>query len=79
MKKREKKLEHKEKAKKLHPEDQKIVNQQKNKKREDRKKRTHEEDEFDQLLDTYKAKVLKKMKLDTGESGTTFEEVDVSD
>jgi hypothetical protein len=42
-----------------------------------RKHEAKEEDQFDQLLDKYQKRVLKKMNLETGESGTTYEEVEV--
>ena len=73
MKKREKKLEHKEKAKQLHPEDKKIVQQLKNKKRKERKERTTEADDFDKILETYK----KKLKTVESTGGSEFEEVSV--
>ena len=79
LKRREHKMDRKEFQAKEHPEDTKIRNQLKNKKRTVRKHEAKEEDQFDQLLDKYQKRVLKKMKLETGESGTTHEEVEVSD
>ena len=71
MKKREKKMEIKEKQKQQNPEDKKIVSQVKNKKRKERKDRTTENDDFDKILDSYKKKL--KTSDPTGES--EFQEV----
>lgn len=63
----------------MRPEDKKIVNQLKNKRKNVKKAQNMEEDDFDKLLDTYKTKVLKKIKTDEGEKGVAFEEVQYSD
>ena len=79
----------------LTEEDKQIVKQVKNKKREERRQRNKPQeeqtgkkrkdqmggtDQFDQLLEKYQKKILKKMQaMPKGESGATFEEVDVSD
>jgi hypothetical protein len=77
LKRREAKIVRKDTPAKQHPEDIKIRNQLKNKRRTVRKHEAKEEDQFDRLLDKYQNRVLKKIKLETGESGTTHEEVEV--
>ena len=88
MRKREKKLldkaqsAEKKKSSYLTEEDKQIVTAAKNKKREVRRLRSKEakaEDPFDAMLETYKEKVLGKIKEinKLGESGATFQEVDV--
>ena len=87
MKKREKKLEEKNKLQSpkalLNDEDKKIMRDLKNKKREQRRSRAkdEEDDEFDNLLNSYKNKVLKKLDNinKVGESGASFEEADYSE
>ena len=63
-------------------EDKQIQTAVKNKKRENRRQRSKEakaEDPFDKMLDKYKEKVLGKINEINkhGESGATFQEVDV--
>lgn len=88
MRKRDNKLLEKERLKKqgvkayLTDEDKKIMTDKKNNKREKRRQQTkdNQEDGFDDILDKYKEKLLKKIqKVDKSGSGTAFEEVDYSD
>lgn len=56
-------------------EDNKIMSEIKNKKKEERRKRNREElegDEFDGFLEKYKSKLLKKIDQTKGEKGDAF-------
>lgn len=68
----------------LTQEDNKIMADIKNKKRDDRRKRNREElagDEFDGFLDKYKSKLMKKIgQIETGgDKGDAYQEVEYSD
>ena len=80
IKKREAKVNAKKehvKSKGLTKDDRKIKNEIRSKRKEANKSNKNE-DEFDGMLEKYQNKVLKRMKVEGGESGTTpFEEVDV--
>ena len=86
LNKREQKMEQKANAAKsqgLTKEDRAIKNEIRNKKKDKRKAEpSKEEDQFDELLEKYQTKLLKKMAKVTkgGESESTpFQEVDISD
>lgn len=76
MKKRDQKA--KVKVPHVQPEDKAIIKQAKNTKREKRRTKTAEEDEFDAALKTYQSKLLKRLKKDEPK-GAPFEEVVMSD
>lgn len=91
LKRREDKIKSKEDRKnyknKLHipDEERDIMNKLKNKKNDKKRERARETDEFDDILNSYKKKVLKKMKknmvgaTDKQIKEGDFEEVEMSD
>ena len=81
LKRREEKLQRKAEAKKkggLTEEEREIAKKVKNKKKEAKKLRARETDEFDAIIDKYKSKVLKSLKK-TANDGPAFEEIEMSD
>lgn len=64
LKKREDKLKSKNDKKKnngLTPEDKEIAKKVKSKKKENKRQRARETDDFDQLMDSYKSKLMKSL------------------
>jgi len=62
----------------LTEEEREIAKKVKNKKKEAKKIRARETDEFDAIIDKYKSKVLKSLKKSTAQ-GPAFEEIEMSD
>lgn len=82
LKKREEKLKGKQDKKKsdgLTEEDRVLVKKARNKKKEARRERSRETDEFDEILSKYTSKILKKLGNAKEKGGHAFEEVELSD
>jgi len=81
LQKRENKVLAKQNARKssgLTVEDKKIKNQVLKQRKDKRREQGGNEDEFDHILEKYQNKLLKKIKAEKGEKGSTpFEEVDM--
>ena len=60
-------------------EDKEIAKKVRNKKKEAKRQRSRETDEFDAILNKYKSKVLKKLKLGNTDGGPDFQEIEMSD
>jgi ERCC4-related helicase len=63
----------------LTEEDKDIAKKVRDRKKEGKRLRARETDEFDSLLEKYKSKVLKKLKKNDTTGGPAFEEVEMSD
>ena len=83
LKKREEKLKQKKEQKKathgLTEEDKQIMKKVKGHKKETKRQRARETDEFDELMAKYKSKILKNIGKTSEKSGHDFEEIEVSD
>lgn len=83
LKKRDDKLKQKRDQKKathgLTDEDKQIMKKVKGHKKETKRQRARETDEFDDLMAKYKSKILKNIGTTVSKAGPAFEEIEISD